>query len=146
MEAVGVLDLENEIDFFALRCLYLPLINHSLEEFSRAWNKHPLQTEHNWSPHKIWTNSVICGEIDNHVPEVDSFGVDDKGPIVNEQVNTVIVPEKMEDLAEEATEIFLQRLNNLTSNIGDVDTNVEFLEANSTFLELLESSSDSDSD
>ena len=53
MESVGVLDPDDEIDLFALQCLYLPQINISLEEFIRAWNKHLLRSEWNWSPYKI---------------------------------------------------------------------------------------------
>ena len=146
MEAVGVLDPDNEIDLFALHCLYLPRINNSLEEFTKAWNKHPLRTEQNWSPYKIWANSVIRGEIDHHIPELESFGLDEEGPIVDEQVNTVLVPETLEDLSEETKRIFLQRLYHLTSSVGDVDPNVEFLEIRTTLTELLETSSESETD
>ena len=106
MEAVGVLDPDNEIDLFALHCLYLPRINNSLEEFTKAWNKHPLRTEQNWSPYKIWANSVIRGEIDHHIPELESFGLDEEGPIADEQVNTVLVPETLEDLSGDKKNIF----------------------------------------
>lgn len=41
MEPVGVLNPDNEIDLFVLHCLYLPRINKSLDEFTRAWNRHP---------------------------------------------------------------------------------------------------------
>ena len=144
--AVGVLDPDNEIDLFALHCLYLPRINNSLEEFTKAWNKHPLRTEQNWSPYKIWANSVIRGEIDHHIPELESFGLDEEGPIADEQVNTVLVPETLEDLSEETKRIFLQRLYHLTSRVGDVDPNVEFLEIRTTLTELLETSSESETD
>ena len=144
MEAVGVLDPENDIDLFTLHCLYLPRINQSLEEFTKAWNKHPLRTERNWSPYKMWTNSVIRGDVDSRVPEIDSFGMDEEGPIPNVQVNTVFVPSTLDNLDEETKEIFLQHLNNLSSYVGDVDPNVEFLEAKSVLLELVENLSDSD--
>ena len=45
MEAVGVLDPDNDTDMFVLHCVYLPRINRSLDEFARAWNLHPIRTE-----------------------------------------------------------------------------------------------------
>ena len=92
----------------------------------KAWNRHPIRTEQNWSPYKIWANSVICGEIDVCIPGLDSFGLDEEGPIADVQVNTVLVPETLEDLSEETKRTFLQRLQHLTSSIGDVDPIVEF--------------------
>ena len=59
LEEVGVLDPDNEMDLFILQCLYKPLISHSLKKFFNAWNSHPLRTEHNWSPKRIWFNSII---------------------------------------------------------------------------------------
>ena len=59
MEEFGVLDPDNELDIFTLHCLYLPCINNSLVELLKAWNRHPLRTEENWSPYKIWLNSII---------------------------------------------------------------------------------------
>ncbi len=147
MEAVGTLDPDNEIDLFALHCLYLPRINNLLEEFTKAWNKHPLRTEHNWSPYKIWGNSVICGDIDHHdIPELDNFDLDEEGPIADVQVNTVFVPETLQDLSEDTKTIFLQRLHDFTSSIGDVDPIIEFLEIKTILTELLETSSESDTD
>ena len=77
---------------------------------------------------------------------LESFGLDEEGPIADEQVNTVLVPETLEDLSEKTKRIFLQRLYHLTSSVGDVDPNVEFLEIRTTLTELLETSSESETD
>lgn len=78
MEATGVLDPDCEVDLFTLHCLYLPRINHLLDEFTKAWNRHPLRTEHNWSPYKIWTNSVLRDEeLNGTLPDTDLFGIDE---------------------------------------------------------------------
>ena len=146
MESVGVLDPDDEIDLFALQCLYLPRINDSLEEFIRAWNKHPLRSERNWSPYKIWTNSVICNEIDDHIPDLELFCLDEEDPIADEQMNTIVVPEILETLSEEAKGTFVQQLSRVTANTADVDPNVEFLEVKAILLDLLETSSDSSTD
>lgn len=59
MEAMDILDPVNEVDLFVLHCIYLPRINKSLKEFSRAWNLHPIRTERNWSPQQIMRNSLV---------------------------------------------------------------------------------------
>ena len=58
MEAEGLLDPDSERDIFVLHCVYLPMLQHSLQEFATAWNRHPMRTEHNWSPRKIWFNGM----------------------------------------------------------------------------------------
>ena len=86
MEMEGVLDPDDEVDLFTLHCLYLPRINSSLKEFSKAWNKHPVRTEENWSPYKIWLNSIIRSELLVANMDVDSFGIDEEGPLPDEQL------------------------------------------------------------
>ena len=44
---------------YVLRKVFLPRINKVLDSFTSGWNKHPLQTEKNWSSQRIWTNVVI---------------------------------------------------------------------------------------
>ncbi|KAJ7379329.1 hypothetical protein OS493_016563, partial [Desmophyllum pertusum] len=44
---------------FALHFIYLPRINRALSSFASAWNNHPLRTENNWSPKRIWVNGMI---------------------------------------------------------------------------------------
>lgn len=60
--------------------------------------------ERNWSPHKIWINAMIDpgrrhltavrDVIDGASSEpIQEFGIDYDGPLPDEQVNTVCVPE-----------------------------------------------------
>ncbi len=147
MEATGVLDPDSEDDLFVLHCLYLPRINNSLDEFSRARNRHPLRTEHNWSPHKIWTNSVVSEEeLNGALPDIDIFGVEEEGPIASEELNTVISPETLRNVNEEIRQMFLGQLDRLTSTVfsRDADPHIEFLQAKSLLSELLETASDSE--
>ena len=146
MESVGVLDPDDEIDLFALQCLYLPRINNSLEEFNKAWNKHSLRGEWNWSPYKIWAISVLCNEIEVHISDLEFFNLDEEGPFADEQMNTLVVPETLETLSEEAKGTFVQQLSRVTANIADVDLNVDFLEVKAILIDLLETSSDSSTD
>ena len=78
-------------------------INFALQEFANAFNLHPLRTEHNWSPNKIWSNGIInprnegqaavrnptVGEVE---PEnIELFGVDWDGPVPADVSNQVEV-------------------------------------------------------
>lgn len=94
------------IDLFVLHCVFLPVINHHLQQFAKGWNQHPIRTERNWSPHKIWINGMIDPNRRNHkaiqdvidgapsVP-IDDFGIDGEGPLPEEQTHTVDVPETL---------------------------------------------------
>ena len=104
LESVGALEPDSEIDLFVLHVLYLPLINHSLKEFFSAWNAHPIRTQHNWSPKKIWLNSMIAQN--SHVDEPETFlyeeyGVDPDSPLPQEELNTMEVPETLSTLTNE---------------------------------------------
>lgn len=104
LEAQDLLDPDSECDLFILHHVFLPVINHHLDIFVRAWNHHPLRTERNWSPRKIWINGMIDPErqsqtavkdvVSGFVPEsVEDFGVDHDGPFPDEQLFTIGVPE-----------------------------------------------------
>lgn len=77
-----VFDPDDNVDMFVLHCVFLPRINRSLVEFTRAWNMHPVRTKKNWSPQQPVINSMIQeGDISENlgVP-VDELGVDYEGP------------------------------------------------------------------
>ena len=40
-------------------CTSVHFRSRSLTEFACAWNYHPLRTERNWSPRKIWMNGTL---------------------------------------------------------------------------------------
>ena len=97
MEAIGVLDVESESDLFVLHLVFLSMINKTLKDFAHAWNLHPLRTEANWSPRKIWVNSILRrNEEPDTVPP--DFGFDFNGPLPNEDIGTVDVPETVSPL------------------------------------------------
>ena len=57
---------------YILPYVFTPRINHTIESFVKGWNKHPLSTEKNWSPEKIWTNAIlyIRNRDKRHVAEI----------------------------------------------------------------------------
>lgn len=115
LEAVGILEPSSEMDLFILHCLYQPLISHSLKEFFNAWNSHPLRTEHNWSPKQIWFNSMISHnhQLESSEANVDpeDYGIDYGGPLPEEELNTVEVPETLPSLSPEHKALFCSQIN-----------------------------------
>ena len=81
-------------------------------------------------------NSVIRDD-NTSVGDLENFGVDENGPIPDEELNTVVVPETLEDVNDELKELFLRRLQNFTAN-EDIDPLVEFLPGKSILNDLLE--------
>ena len=106
MEALGILDPVDEVDLFVLHCVYLPRINRSLKEFMRAWNLHPIRTERNWSPRQIMINSLVReSEVIVSVPE--DYGIDFSGPIPEEEVGTIEIPETLPPINDTSLREFL---------------------------------------
>jgi len=139
LEEVGVLDPDNEMDLFVLQCLYKPLISHSLKEFFNAWNSHPLRTEHNWSPKRIWFNSMISQDhqLENSEEIVDPevYGIDYGGPLPEEQLNTVEVLETLPYLSPDHKVLFCSQINLL-----DWENNTSaslFMHAKSILLNIM---------
>ena len=104
LEAQELLDPDDEYDLFVLHSVFLCIIDHHLQMFRKAWNQHPMRTERNWSPHKIWLNGMIDPErqhltavrdVVDDIPQqvIEEFGIDDEGPYPDEQLHTMSVPE-----------------------------------------------------
>ena len=119
LEAQELLNPDSELDLFILHTVFLRVINHHLNVFVNAWNHHPLRTERNWSPRKIWINGMIDPErrdqtavkdaIDGFIPQnIEEFGVDNGGPFPDEQFNTVDVPETVCPIPDATMELFVQ--------------------------------------
>ena len=54
-----MLNIGNVLHKFVLHFVFTPRIKKSLLSFVSVWNDHPIRTEQNWSPHKIWSNGMI---------------------------------------------------------------------------------------
>ena len=121
MEESGILKPDSELDIFVLHCVFLPRINKSLHEFMRAWNMHPIRTAKNWSPRQIMINSMIReADIQESLDvPAEEWGVDYDGPIPDDIVGTVEVPETESPLDEHDLRHFLDAV--------DTDTRYEDL-------------------
>ena len=115
MEATGILDPSDDTDLFLLHCVYLPRINKSLHDFARAWNLHPMRTERNWSPRQIMFNSLIReSDIQNNVDMPFDFGIDYEGPVPDEEMGTVEIPETVVPLDEDDLQELLDTIDTET--------------------------------
>ena len=59
MESTGLLDRNNPLHMYILHFVFKPRINKSLDSFQSAWNCHPVRTEHQWSPERMWQNGML---------------------------------------------------------------------------------------
>ena len=92
MEELGILDQSDELHLFALHYVFIPRINNLLSRWSKAYNRHPLGTEHNSSPRQLWVESMLRLQNSNHAsPEgvfnrdivedsLEQYGIDWEGP------------------------------------------------------------------
>ena len=58
----GILDHESEVHLWCLPFVFLPVINNHLQSWREAWIHHPLRTERNMSPIKLWIKGLemVC--------------------------------------------------------------------------------------
>ncbi len=121
MEANGILQPDSDADLFVLHCVFLPWINKSLGEFTRAWNMHPIRTAKNWSPRQIMIISMIreADLLEALDVPVEERGIDYEGPIPEDLIGTVEVPETLCPLNEHDLQQFKEAI--------DTDTRFEDL-------------------
>ena len=98
---------------FLLHFIYTPRINHVIDSFVAAWNCHPIRSERNWSPEKLWANGVLDkrNQDVSHLSELyaedvsidlEWFGMDWHAPSLNDDgLSTVDVFEAVNPLREE---------------------------------------------
>ena len=102
---------------YVLHKAFLPRINKVLDSFTSGWNKHPLRTEKNWSPQRIWTNGMtdtrkhhLTAVSDIHatpiLEDLEWFGFDPQAPSPGDEgLATVEVNNVSADFSVEETEI-----------------------------------------
>ncbi len=149
MEAAGILDPTCEIDMFVLHYVFLPRINTALQEFAAAWNHHPIRTQRNWSPRRIWMNGMLDPRHSNQqavrevidgipVEGLDNFGIDYGGPLTTLDNSTVAVPDTLFPLDDDQWDAFDRELNpHLLMSADDGGVSL-FVHARNTLSILLE--------
>lgn len=93
LEAYYQLDCLNDMHLYALHYVFMPRINHTLEEFVRQYNNHPLRTERNLTPVQLHTVSPITSAVEQGMIDFTAYGIEEDGPIPNVESpdNCVIV-------------------------------------------------------
>jgi len=153
LEAQGVLDSANDYDLFVLHCVF-QLLTITYKYFARAWNQHPIRTERNWSPHKIWINGMIDPDRRNHIAIQDvvdrvplvpikELMLADEGPLADEQTHTVNIPETLCPLSDSMKEMFVHGLQE-TIHFDEAVT--AYMHARNHLHQLVNADSSSDSD
>ena len=59
LEDMQVLDPTNDIHLFCLHYIFLPRINHHLDEWKQAWIMHPMSSEGCRTPYQLWTSGML---------------------------------------------------------------------------------------
>ena len=71
MEAIGVLDPDDETHLFCLHFVYIPRINNHLEQWTGAWINHSICTADNLNPLQLWMEGILQANEDvSNVDEV----------------------------------------------------------------------------
>lgn len=120
LEGTGHLNPDDSVDKYVLQYIFTPRINVCLTEFACAWNHHPIRTEHNWSPRRVWLNGVLdplnreqiaVRDVIEPLPAggVQYFGIDGEGPLPIEldEDNSVVVNDAISPLSQEDEQNFM---------------------------------------
>ena len=136
MEDNNLLCVDNDTDQFSINFVFLPKINAQLDQFTSAWNNHPIQTENGLSPLQLWTRGLLSAaptyqaEIFDGMTIGDNYGVEgnDQG-ISSIDHEGVVVPETNVDLSQQQLAYIGQNFNPLRqSEFNGVDVYIEVKE------------------
>ena len=122
LEHQNQLDPDNDIHRYALHYVYLPRINQSLRVFQECWNYHGVWTEHNMSPHQLFTAGALqlqrrglhALDFFEDVDEMYGVSEEDEDVYVPDDY-TVHVPSNRSELSEE----HLSQLRHIVNPVVD---------------------------
>lgn len=114
--------MDTDLHVFILHYVFLPRINRVITSFTAGWNNHPLRTERNWSPNRIWNNGMIdrrnrnqhqvaeLFDTDGTLEDLEWYGMDWAGPTPNDDGLSTV---EVDDVNFEIAENILQTLNSI---------------------------------
>ena len=143
LEDVGLLDVSSEVQLYALHYIYNSRISRALDLFTRAWNQHPLSSEHNTSPTKLWVRGMLqqrnSGRVAvNEVLAIQhtDFGIDYDGPVSIDN-SSLSQPSKNLNLSNEQVALLNSQINPLQeSSVWAIDL---YVHATEIIYEILNS-------
>ena len=79
LEDCGLLHVNDELDVYALKYAFLPIIQEQLHSFRSGWSQHSMRTENNHTPMQLWVAGLLekNREISQHpaITETDAVSV-----------------------------------------------------------------------
>lgn len=81
LEEAGYLELNNATHMFCLHYIFQPRINRHLQHFTNGWDNHPLRTEQNKTPNRLWISGLfdlrsnILGEFSDDQFQVHTLSI-----------------------------------------------------------------------
>ena len=72
LEEDNLLDIDSELDMWALQYIFIPRVNTILDSWRAGWNSHGLSTEHGYSPTQLYTAGLLGrrGSVNVEIHEV----------------------------------------------------------------------------
>ncbi|KAK6475949.1 hypothetical protein HHUSO_G23946 [Huso huso] len=99
LESMHLLDLDNKTDLFSLHYVYLPRVNHTLNEFRAAYNNHSVSSEGNRTPLQLFMGEKHLLYIHNPHAEAEERAVPSQ-PTSAPPTNETFCPLNEGDLQE----------------------------------------------
>ena len=119
LEHQNLLDPLNEHHLFALHYVYKDRINRAIQHFKEGWNSHGIRTEHNQTPHQLFTAGAL--RLRNSGLSAldffgDDYGIEDDGLTSQNDQSGVNIPVNRFRLSEEHHATLEQRVNPLADS------------------------------
>ena len=121
LETLDLLQPTNEIHLYCLHYVYLHRINASLQGFQEAWNHHRIRTEHNQTPHQLFTvgslrlHSSGLVAVDFFEDVGEEYGIHEDG-IIPGVYDRVEIPENRLQLREDHLELLQQNVDRFSQS------------------------------
>ncbi len=143
MESSAILDPDKELDIFVLHCVYLSKIYQHLQLFVDAWNNHPVRSERNWSPRRLWLNGMLYPQrqsltaVRDSTP-VEDFGIDYYGPLpAYAECDVIDLPGISVPLSADELQRYVSTVDHMTTNNFWVDV---FIQARQILFSMMQKS------
>lgn len=113
LEYQNQLNPDSDIHQYAIHYVYLPRINRSLKVFQECWNYLGVRTEHNMSPHQLFTAEALqlqrrgLHALDFFEQVDEMYGVDEQfdDVSVEDDYTVHVTPNHFEHSAEQMSEL-----------------------------------------
>ena len=127
IEDANLLNPSDEKDLFCLQYIFLPRIQHQLDNFRESYSHHRLRSEQNKSPNQLWIQGISQLDTDHAALQgivkdamnYDDYGIDFDAPCATQIEDDVDVPDTHCPLTE-------QQLHQLKECIDPMQTCFDF--------------------